>query len=824
MEGLRIERLSKSYGGVSALQDVSLRLFPGEIHAICGENGAGKSTLNKILSGSVAPDAGAVFWGDEAIELGSVRRAEAAGIAIVHQESTAFADLDAVDNIFLRREVGTAGGCWLDRRAMRNRAVDLLRSLGESFPVDRPLAELSMAQRQMVGIARALLAECRLLILDEPTASLSARETEALFRAIRGLKAKGVTILYVSHRLEEIFQLADRVTVLRDGKHVQTQSIAETSQEELVRLMVGRDLEADLEARDGRTPGEARLSVRGLSRKGAFEKVSFEVRSGEVVVLAGLVGAGRSEVARAIFGMDTYDSGEVLFPDGSRLRPGAPPESIAKGLAFVPEDRQHEGLHLPLPVRENLSLAALREFSHLGFVRRGPELRRAEAARTELGIKTATLEAPTQSLSGGNQQKVLLGKWLETKPSVLILDEPTRGVDVGAKAELHRRIRALADEGMAILVISSELPEVLALADRVLVMRQGTLVGALSGNEVSQESILRLALPQADVSPAQETVHRKPARRELGIALLLLLVLVGVGIANPGFLAADNFRDMLVKIAPAVIVGSGLTFVILAREIDISVGSLMGLCSATLGIACATDRMAFPAFAGVAICLGIGTIAGFLNGLLVAVGRVPSIIVTLGTLTVFSGLTELLLGGKWITQMPSGLRSFGTGALGGIPYSVLVAAAVAAVAGAVSLRTAFGRRVFALGSNPDAAKTIGLSAVRLKLGVFTLTGFLVAVASLFSATQLQVIEAGFGRGFELVAVAAVVVGGTSIRGGRGSIVGTVLGAALLGILGTALIFLKLGDSSIYWERAIQGAVILLAVVGDSMLARRRRTA
>ena len=824
MDGLRIERLSKSYGGVSALQDVSLRLAPGEIHALCGENGAGKSTLNKILSGSVSPDSGAAFWGETPIELGSVRAAEAAGIAIVHQESTAFADLDAVDNIFLGREVGRAGGWWLDRSAMRQRAVELLKSLGESFPVDRPLAELSLAQRQMVGIARALAAECRLLILDEPTASLSTRETEALFGAIRGLKAQGVTVLYVSHRLEEIFSLADRVSVLRDGRHVATQAIAETSHEELVRLMVGRDLASDPGAREERAPGEARLSVCRLTRKGAFGEISLEVRAGEVVVLAGLVGAGRSELARAIFGIDPYDSGEVLLENGLRLPSGAPPESITHGLAFVPEDRQHEGLHLPLPVRENLSLAALREFSRVGFVRRGAERERAEEARTELGIKAATLEAPVQSLSGGNQQKVLLGKWLETKPRILILDEPTRGVDVGAKAEIHRRIRALADGGMAILVISSELPEVLSLADRVLVMRQGALVGELSGADVSQESILRLALPQADLSPAQDIAPRKPARRELSIAALLALVLIGVGIVNPAFLAADNLRDMLVKIAPAVIVGSGLTFVILAREIDISVGSLMGLCSATLGIACAADRMALPAFAGVAICMAVGAAAGFLNGLLVAVGRVPSIIVTLGTLTVFSGVTELLLGGKWITQMPAGLRSFGTGSLAGVPYSVLVAALVAGATAAVSLRTAFGRRVFALGSNPDAAQTIGLSAPRLKLGIFTLTGLLVAVASLFSATQLQVIEAGFGKGFELVAVAAVVVGGTSIRGGRGSILGTVLGAALLGILGTALIFLKLGDSSIYWERAIQGAVILVAVVGDSVLARRRRAA
>jgi rhamnose transport system ATP-binding protein len=828
---IRLERLEKSYGGVRALRGVTLELASGEVHAVVGENGAGKSTLNKLLAGVVRPDAGRILFEGWPVVFSSVVEAERRGIVLVHQESTAFPHLDAADNAHLMREESRRGGLWLDVPGMRRRTREVLAGLGESFPAELPLERLSLAQRQMVGIARALLRECRLLILDEPTASLSARETEALFGVVRGLCDRGVAVLYVSHRLEEIFALAERVSVLRDGQLVATQPVSETNREELVRLMVGRDVatvpEATSEPRAA--PDAPVLTLRGLSRAGAFRDASLEVRAGEIVALAGLVGAGRSEILRAAFGVDAYHSGEVLVSD-TPLPPRDSAAAIRAGVALVPEDRQDEGLHLPMSVRENLSMASLPRQSRLGFVSRGAERRRAQEQVGRLAIRTSHLEAPAASLSGGNQQKTLLGKWLATGPRVLLLDEPTRGVDVGSKAEIHAQIRRLADEGAAILLVSSDLPETLSLADRMLVLREGRIAGELSRAEATQERVLELALPsdgpatsENEGSLPQRTAPLGRFRRETGIGIILAALIFGVGLCNPAFLGLENLRDLLVKIAPAVIVGSGLTLVILAREIDISVGSLLGLCSAALGIAVSADRFGLPAWIGVAACLGVGLAGGLLNGFLVAYGRVPSIIATLGTLTVFAGITELLLGGKWITQVPLGLRELGTGAWAGLPYSVWTGLAIALLATWLAARTAFGRRVYALGSHPRAAEDVGVPTRKVRLGVFALTGLLTGVAALFAATQLQVIESGFGKGFELAAVAAVVVGGTSIRGGRGTVLGTVLGASLLGILGTTLIFLKLGESSTYWERAIQGAVILAAVLSES-LGRKRRAA
>jgi ribose/xylose/arabinose/galactoside ABC-type transport system permease subunit len=418
-------------------------------------------------------------------------------------------------------------------------------------------------------------------------------------------------------------------------------------------------------------------------------------------------------------------------------------------------------------------------------------------------------------LSGGNQQKVLLAKWLATKPSVLILDEPTRGVDVGAKAQIHEIIRELAASGMAILVISSEMAEVLTLADRVLVMRQGAISGELSRAEADQARLLELSLPVAnDAAPEVAVVRSRRLPAEATVAALLAAVLVGVSIANPTFMAMGNLRDMLIKVSPAVIVGSVLTLVVLAREIDISVGSLMGLCAAVLGITCSPDRMGLPVPVGISLCLATGLVAGVTNGLLVAWARIPSIIVTLAMLTVLRGVTEKAMGGKWIENLPAGLRQFGTGSLAGIPIVVLVAVMSAAGAMWLAGRTRFGRQLYAIGSNPEAATLRGVKTGSVRIALFALTGLAAATAALVSATQLQVIESGFGNGFELVAVASVIVGGTSIRGGRGSVTGTILGATLLGIISTALIFLRLGESAVYWERAIQGGLILLAILVD----------
>ncbi|HTL30659.1 MAG TPA: sugar ABC transporter ATP-binding protein [Tepidisphaeraceae bacterium] len=490
-----IRHVRKAFGGVQALVDVSLDIAPGEVHALCGENGAGKSTLIKILSGSVTPDGGELLIDGKPLNVGNVRASEDAGIAVIHQESVAFPHLSTFDNIFVGRELKKFGGLWLDKAAMRRETKKLLDRLGEQFDPSCPVGELSVAQRQMVGMARALSRDCRLLIMDEPTASLSARETRVLFKLIRHLQSDGVSILYVSHRLDEIFELANRVSVLRDGRSVGTYAIDQIDQPKLIQLMVGRELLAtDQSVSTTASNGEIRLEARNLTRIGRFENVSFTVRAGEVVGMAGLVGAGRSDVAQVIFGADRADTGEVLI-EGKPLALGSIRRSMDQGVALVPEDRQHLGLVLPMSVGTNLSMTTLSDLTTAGLVSRSREMTLVKQLMKDLTVKASAPSVPANTLSGGNQQKLVLGKWLAVNPRVLILDEPTRGVDVGAKAEVHRLIRSLAEKGVATLLISSDLPEVLAMSDRILVMRGGTIVGELSRAEATQEKVLALAIP-----------------------------------------------------------------------------------------------------------------------------------------------------------------------------------------------------------------------------------------------------------------------------------------------------------------------------------------
>jgi len=832
---LDIRGVSKSYGGVHALRGVDLSIRRGEVHALCGENGAGKSTLIKIISGSVVPDEGSVSLEGRPLALGDVHASEAAGVAVIHQESTAFLHLNAQDNIFAGHEPARARGLLLDRAEMRERTRALIEKLGEHFDTEAPLSGLSVAQRQMVAIARALSKKCRLLIMDEPTASLSHRETGVLFDLIRQLKSGGVSVLYISHRMEEIFSLSDRVTILRDGRWIATQPVARVTPESLIQLMVGRAVEGRLPSGKPVAADQAPLlEVQGLSREHEFSGVSFSVRAGEILGLAGLVGAGRTEVAHCLFGITAPDRGRVKVA-GAGLSPGSARAAMEAGVALVPEDRQHSGLALPMSVSANISLPILKALSRFGLLSGAREKSVSLRYLKELSIRAESVSSPANTLSGGNQQKVVVGKWLATSPRVLILDEPTRGVDVGAKAEIHGLIRRLADQGMAVLVVTSELPELLTLSDRILVMREGTISGQLSRAEATQEKVLTLALPESDKKGAPERsaetagpgavagpLKRFSERREFWILSLLLFTILLVTWKNPAFLATGNIRDMLLNCVPAAIVACGVMLVVVTAEIDISVGSLMGLLA--MGIFVAPSHLGLPVPAGVLLTLLLGAAIGGLTGALVAFGRVPSVIVTLGMLTILRGTTQLLMAGDWIIDLPPGLRYFGTGRLLGVPVPLWAAGSVIALTFLLVRQTPLGRRIFALGSNPSSARLAGIPEKRVKLFVFALTGLLTAVAAVFSVPRISVIDSGIGTGLEMLVLTCVVVGGTSISGGRGTLPGVILAVLLLGIVRTVLIYMKLGEMATYWERAIQGAFILAAVLADHLARRRRAVA
>ncbi|MEV0596037.1 sugar ABC transporter ATP-binding protein [Nonomuraea cavernae] len=491
---LALSNVSKSFGAVKALRDVSLELFAGEAHALAGENGAGKSTLVKTLAGVHRPDSGQVLLDGEPVVFAGPADAQQAGVAVIYQEPTLFPDLSVAENIFMGRQPRRALGR-IDRRSMHAQARALFGRLGVTLDPEQPSRGLSIADQQLVEIAKALSRDARVLIMDEPTAALSGNEVARLFSVVEALREHGCAILFISHRLDEIFSLCQRVTTLRDGAWIAGEPVAGLTHDDLVRRMVGRELGALYPKQDAAV-GDVALSVERLTREGVFTDVSFEVRRGEIVALAGLVGAGRSEVARAVFGVDRWDAGSVTV-DGRHLPAGSPTAAMDAGLALVPEDRRQQGLVMELSIERNIGLTGLRSLRRGLTISRKAERDRAADWAVRLRLKFARLGDGVGVLSGGNQQKVVLAKWLATEPSVLIVDEPTRGIDVGTKAEVHRLLSELAGQGIAVLMISSDLPEVLGMADRVLVMHEGRLAAEIPRAEATEESVMNAATGRA---------------------------------------------------------------------------------------------------------------------------------------------------------------------------------------------------------------------------------------------------------------------------------------------------------------------------------------
>ncbi len=487
---LALEGVSKSFGAVRALRSVSLPLFAGEVHALAGENGAGKSTLIKVLAGVHRPDEGTVLLDGAPVEFAGPADARDVGVAVIYQEPTLFPDLSVAENIFMGRQPTRSLGR-VDHRAVHAAATALFARLGVAMDPDRPARGLSIADQQLVEIAKALSFEARVLIMDEPTAALTGSEVARLFAVVRTLREQGAAVLFISHRLEEVFELCQQVTTLRDGAWVASEPVEGRTESDLVQRMVGRTLD-ELYPKQDTSVGDIALEVSRLTREGVFTDVSFSVRSGEIVGLAGLVGAGRSEVARAVFGVDRWDAGSVSI-GGRSLRPGSPSLAMAAGLALVPEDRRAQGLVMEMSIARNIGLSGLKDTSKAGLMSRRAERDRALDWATKLQVKYARLGDLVGTLSGGNQQKVVLAKWLATNPSVLIVDEPTRGIDVGTKAEVHRLLSNLAAEGVAVVMISSDLPEILGMADRVLVMHEGRIAAEIPRAEATEHSVMAAA-------------------------------------------------------------------------------------------------------------------------------------------------------------------------------------------------------------------------------------------------------------------------------------------------------------------------------------------
>lgn len=493
---LEMLKISKGFPGVQALDNVSFDLHAGEIHALVGENGAGKSTLMKVLSGVYQQDSGDIFLNGDPIKIQSPRDAQTLGISIVHQELNLFPNLSVMENIYSGHMPRKGVWGFEDRKTATKISKEFLEKFEFSINPKTPLELLSVGQRQVVEICKALVQNARVLILDEPTASLSEHESELLFKVLAQLKQDGISIIYISHRLEEVFTVADRVTVLRDGKFVNTSEVGKTNIDQVVHSMVGREIRMDefYGAKESEI-GKTILEVKNLSVADRFKQMSFSLQAGEILGFAGLVGSGRTDVALACFGACAIDSGSILI-DGVPQKIKSPRRALELGIAYLPENRQQDGLFFDLSVRENISVTHLESFAKYGFVQKGREKAEAEQFRQDLKIQTPTIEQRVLSLSGGNQQKVILARWLAVQPKVLIVDEPTKGIDVGSKQEIYSLLRALAAKGVGVIVISSEMPEVIGLSDRILVMHEGKLTGVLAGAEITEENIMSLAAGQ----------------------------------------------------------------------------------------------------------------------------------------------------------------------------------------------------------------------------------------------------------------------------------------------------------------------------------------
>ncbi len=487
---LQVQNLSKSFLGVKALDNIQFSLQKGEIHALMGENGAGKSTFMKILMGLLKPDSGEIIFEGEVLKSHNVHENLQKGISMIHQEILVVPELTVAQNIFLGRETNYRS--WLNDKAINQKAQEILDAIGIKINAQTKIKNLSIAEMQMVEIAKAVSNNAKVIIMDEPTSALTDNEVAMLFKIIKDLKAKGVAIIYISHKMDEIYEITDRITVLRDGQYIATKNTNELDKNALIALMVGRQIN-DLFLENNSIKGESILSVQNLNKKGKFKDINFEVHAGEVLGIAGLMGAGRTEIARAIFGLDKYDSGEIIIK-GNKVEIKSPEDAIKNGIGYVSEDRKALGFIPALSIKENISLSSLGNFAKTWFVNASNEHEAATRLSTDLKIKSTSINQKVMTLSGGNQQKVVIGKVLLTAPSLIILDEPTRGIDIGAKFEIYKLINQLTDKGIAVIMISSELPEILGMSDRIMVLSKGKQTALLSKQEATQEKIMQYAV------------------------------------------------------------------------------------------------------------------------------------------------------------------------------------------------------------------------------------------------------------------------------------------------------------------------------------------
>lgn len=828
---LEVRGVTRSFPGALALDEVSLELWRGEVHAIVGENGAGKSTLINILSGVLKPDHGTVLLDGQVAELETPVVSRRLGIATVYQEAEHFADLSVAENMALFHDLPVVELGAIDWPTVFREAQESVSQIDTSIDVRQLAGRLSIAQLHMTQVAAALHRQARIVIFDEPTSSLSTAESELLFQHIESLRQNGAGVIYISHRQEEIFRLAHRITVLRDGRRVWQGDVEQTNPHHLVEAMVGRDLEAESthpnRARSATADKDEpdtppRLSVRNLTdRAGRFRDVTLAVRRGEVVGVYGLIGAGRTEFAQAVFGARPIESGEIRI-DGEKSRMARPSDAVRKGVAYVPEDRLRQALFRQLTIRANFVMASLARWRNGWFASKQQETKAAADLAEQLALQHRSLEQLIGELSGGNQQKVVLGRWMLIEPRVLLLDEPTRGVDVGAKAEIHQLLEKITDAGCAVVMISSELTEVMRYSDRIVVFREGQISAEFETAEASSTAVASAALPSEEKQQSDSTASNGRQRRrpvgltgELALGLAVAALALWTAQTTYGF----SIWGLLGNASIWIMLGLAAAVVIIVGGIDISLGSLVGLSAATAAtILQIPGPPALIVPCGVLAGIAAGGIGGFVNGAISHLGRIHPIVVTLGTMTVYRGLVIAILGGDAVTGLPSSFLSLARGPIPALNGSILIAALAVATVAVWLSHTRSGRYLYALGSGPRAAMLAGISKPRTWLTAFAAGGALAGLAGVVQLAESGQMQSRLGVGWELHAIAVAVIGGVAITGGRGTVLGVVLGAILIRLINSSLI--RWGIRDVQFDLFV-GAMILAAVVTDLLWKRWR---
>ncbi|MDQ6434359.1 ATP-binding cassette domain-containing protein [Mesorhizobium sp. LHD-90] len=821
---------TKAFGGTIALKDASFELRSGEVLALLGENGAGKSTCVKLLAGVYSPTDGHVEVDGKAAAFHSPHDAQAAGISVMHQHPGLFPDLSVAENIYLGHMPRDRFG-GIDNRAMLVGARKVLATVGLDVPAETRLGTLRTSEQQLVEIARALSLDARVLIMDEPTAALSQREVERLFTVVADLRLHGVAMMFVGHRMDEIFRIADRIAVLRDGRLIGVKPKAELGRAAAISMMVGREV-TDLYPERRHAVGALVLEARGLSRAGGFSDINLKLHAGEVLGLGGLVGSGRTEIARALFGIDQPDAGEILI-DGRQVTFTSARDAMDARIAYVSEDRMGQSLVMDFSILDNAVLPVLDKAARAGLYGTDRAIDLVSDWLKRMKLRFSGYGQPVKELSGGNQQKVVLAKWLRTEPRVLILDEPTQGIDVGTKAEVHAMIADLAAQGMAIILISSEMPELIGMCDRIVVLREGHRTAEFARGEATQEKVLEAATKtaeHADPAAREQRAAREEKkgpldvlkRREFGLLAAMLAVAIPVTIINPRMVSAANLTAVSMDAALLVVAALAQMLVLITRNIDLSIAAVIGL-SAYMAASMVQTYPGLDIGVGLATACAVGGVAGLLNGLVVTGGRIPAIVVTLASMSIFRGFNSIWAAGDQVSadEVTQAWLDMTGLKIVGVPLIVVIALVILCAGYVLLYRTAVGRELFATGSNPDGARLIGIPVDRRILMAFGMAGLLGGLCGALWASRYATIDARVALGFELTVIASAVVGGVAIRGGSGTLLGIVFGALTLLVIRNGLTLVRVDP---LWLQGVYGVVILVAIGIDTLIVRRAEQA